>query len=144
MLSLVTRLSEKLKAPIPVLVKAFGGYFFKSLAKSHGKLLGGIKSSVQLLSCVEDYIHVEVRKLYSNAELPTFGFEQNSETQWTVDYSSTRPFADLAEGLIRASIEHFGDPIEVQREPGPSGDATSARFILTSKERIEECQIAMP
>ena len=31
-------------------------------------------------------------------------------------YRSKRPLADLAEGLIRACVEHFGDDVEISRE----------------------------
>ena len=40
-------------------------------------------------------------------------------------YRSQHPFADLAEGLIRGCVEHFGEPIKVRREdldPGPDGE----------------------
>ena len=48
----------------------------------------------------------------------------------TMEYSSKRPFADLAEGLINACIEHFGEPVDVQRE-NLSADGTAALFTLT-------------
>jgi hypothetical protein len=47
-----------------------------------------------------------------------------------MDYSSWRPFADLAEGLIRASSKYFNEEIEVIREDGPLADGRSARFTL--------------
>jgi hypothetical protein len=47
-----------------------------------------------------------------------------------MDYRSERPFADLAEGLIEATLEHFDEDLSIVREPGPTGDACSARFII--------------
>jgi len=43
-------------------------------------------------------------------------------------YRSSRPFADLAEGLILGCAEHFGERIAIAREalPGESG----VRFSL--------------
>jgi hypothetical protein len=45
-------------------------------------------------------------------------------------YRSARPLADLADGLIRGCIEHFGEPIRVVREDLPGEPGTSARFVL--------------
>ena len=47
-------------------------------------------------------------------------------------YISTRPFADLAEGLIIGCIEHFGEKIDIQRE-NLSEDGTSARFTVAKQ-----------
>ena len=46
-------------------------------------------------------------------------------------YRSNRPFATLAEGLIRGCIGHYGDPIDMQMEDLSSGEGTAARFVLT-------------
>jgi hypothetical protein len=48
-------------------------------------------------------------------------------------YRSTRPFADLADGLIRGCIDHFGKPIDVAREDVPGAGGTAARFVLTAR-----------
>jgi hypothetical protein len=49
-------------------------------------------------------------------------------------YRSQRPFADLAQGLIEGCVEHFGEPIDVQREnlDGLPGE-TRVRFLLTKR-----------
>jgi len=52
-------------------------------------------------------IHVEVRKLYPDAELPTFTCDTSTPGRLTMLYRSSRPFADLAEGLIAGCIAHF-------------------------------------
>jgi hypothetical protein len=54
-------------------------------------------------------------------------------------YRSTRPFADLAHGLIAAAIEHFGDAIDLQRLDTPDASGRAARFILTSREPMSLC-----
>ena len=79
----------------------------------------------------------EVRKLYPDANLPSFDCSVGENRTLTLDYESHRPLADLAEGLIKECIEHFGDPIELIREPGPSKDAHSARFILVPSRLLQ-------
>jgi hypothetical protein len=74
-----------------------------------------------------------VRKLYSEAELPTFACETPRPDQLSMTYRSTRPFAALAEGLIRGCIAHYGEPIEVGVEDLSDEAGTAALFLLTRK-----------
>jgi hypothetical protein len=47
-----------------------------------------------------------------------------------MNYRSTRPLADLAEGLIRGCIEYCGDPIRIHRADLPGTPGTATRFVL--------------
>lgn len=49
----------------------------------------------------------EVRKLYPNAELPRFYYEQQSANELTMYYLSSRHFEDLAVGLITGCLAFF-------------------------------------
>ena len=131
LLQMVVQLSQETDTPVPTLVKAFAHHFFTVLVRTHGKMLANITSSIELLANVEDYIHVEVRKLYPDAELPRFEFEKVAEDRWHVDYFSARPFADLAEGLIEAAAKHFDDPLVIEREDKDVPDGYAARFVLS-------------
>ena len=73
-----------------------------------------------------------VRKLYPDAQLPSF--ECTSEPgRLAMLYRSTRPFADLAEGLIMGCIEHLGECIDVQREDLFSWPGTCVRLLLIKR-----------
>jgi len=136
LLQLVGQLSQQTGTPVPYLVKAFGRHLFGALATSYPQFAEGVDNSIDFLASIEDYIHVEVKKLYPEAELPRFEFEKLGEGSWQLNYFSSRPFADLCEGLIAASIEHFGDPIEITREDPAESAGTTAKFVLTSRERV--------
>ena len=129
--AMVAELSKQTEKPVGELVKAFGGHLFKHFTVAHAETLGDVATTEQLLSQVDDRIHVEVRKLYPDAELPSIVFRQIDEKISEVLYNSSRPLADLAEGLIETSICHFGDPISLIREDLAPGDGTAARFTLT-------------
>ena len=103
---------------------------FNHFVEAHSETLGNVKSTEELLSQVENRIHVEVRKLFPDAELPTIGFVEVEPNVSEVVYQSQRPFADLAEGLITAAIEHFKDPIVLTREDFPPADGTHAKFTM--------------
>ena len=139
LLKLVTKLSSETGAEVPELVRAFGVHLFSRFSVAYPQFLEGIETAIDFLRSVEDCIHVEVRKLYPDAELPKFTFEQIAESRWEMNYESSRPFADLAHGLIAATIEHFGDAIDLDRFDGPEASGMAARFVLTSRERATAC-----
>ncbi len=127
---LVKALSARVDMPVTDLVRAFGGYLFTKFAQAHPHFMSSKSDAFLLLEGVDQEIHVEVRKLYPEAELPHFSTERKGDEVLIMSYWSSRPFADLAEGLIGGCIEHYGEKIEVLRET-PTDEATSARFRLT-------------
>lgn len=131
MLQLVTALSAVVQVSAGVLVKSFGQYLFGRLARSFPALLAPYRSLPEFLEQVEGTIHREVRKLYRDAQLPTLQVRLLSSDRMEIIYRSTRPFADLAEGLLLGAAEHFGERVELERENLPGSPATAARFVLT-------------
>ena len=129
LLKMVVALSQQVGVPLPVLVNTFGKHLFNTFVKNYGDKISGFDSAFQLLEKVEGFIHVEVRKLYPDAELPTFEYHRPTPEQLEVTYMSTRPFADLCEGLIQQCVAHFGEKIEIGRE-NLSDDGTRAKFTL--------------
>jgi len=77
---------------------------------------------------VESYIHVEVRKLYPDAELPSFNCKRLSPSKLEMIYSSGRHFEDLCEGLIIGSMKHFKQVFTVEREALEDG---REKFFIT-------------
>jgi hypothetical protein len=78
---------------------------------------------------VEDYIHVEVRKLYPKAELPTFKCTRLDENRLEMVYKSLRPFGDLAQGLIAGCGEFFGETLAIERTD--LDGASEVRFLIS-------------
>ena len=98
----------------------------------------GVVSSFRFLANIEDYIHVEVRKLYPEAELPTFKCDVSQPGCLRLTYQSTRPFAPLAEGLIRGCLAHFGEEADIQIEDLSAGAGTAAQFVVTQRDARRE------
>jgi uncharacterized protein with GYD domain len=134
LVKLVKQLSSRTGIPVPDLVKTFGEYMFVQLAEGYPQFVNTSSNVFELLQKVDGYIHVEVRKLYPDAELPVFEFDASVPGTLQLIYKSARPFADLAEGLINGCIKHFGESITISREDLSGGDGTSAAFILTKAE----------
>ncbi|MEO0398940.1 MAG: heme NO-binding domain-containing protein [Pseudomonadota bacterium] len=127
-LALVVALSELTSADSSALVRAFGKYLFGALGAAHPEYISDINSSFDLLKEVQDHIHVEVRKLYPDAELPKIECVSRDD-DLTVHYQSERPFASVAEGLIEGCIDHFKDNVTVERQDF-SDDGRHAVFVL--------------
>jgi hypothetical protein len=136
LVQLVQHLSVATGISMPELVHAFGRHLFRRFAQGYQQFFVGVHSAFDFLKSVETYIHVEVRKLYHDAELPRFQCHAPAPGQLEVLYRSTRPFGDLAEGLIMGCIEHFGEPISVRRENLPQPTGTAVRFVLSHGERV--------
>ena len=75
---------------------------------------------------------MEVKKLYPDAELPTFDIEKISEEELRMVYHSDRRMADFAEGLIQGCGEHFNETLTVTRESENSdGSQVVFRILRT-------------
>jgi Haem-NO-binding len=133
LIHLVTHLSTETGIAGPDLVRTFGTHLFGRFTTSYPHLFDGIGSVFSFLERLDDYIHVEVRKLYPDAELPQFAFAIEDPHSLTLTYRSTRPFADFAEGLLIGCIAHFGEPIDLYREDLAGEPGTAARFSLTRR-----------
>jgi len=131
MLTLVTRLSEKTGMPVPDLTNAFGRYLFGRFSELYPAFFEGVDGAFSFLDRIEEHVHVEVRKLYPDAELPTFATSRPNDDTMVMVYQSKRPFADLAHGLIEGCITHYGEPVNVESEDLSNDGRTHVRFTLT-------------
>jgi len=127
--SLVVNLSEETGVAVPDLLKAFGEYLFGALARGYPTFIESADNELDFLEQVETYIHVEVRKLYPDAELPNFECSRpNSPDQLHMIYKSGRHLEDVCEGLIRGSLKQFKSEATIEREALEDGREL---FIIT-------------
>lgn len=130
MVAMALELSTATQLPLPALLSAFGEHVFGVFTQRYGHFFADAGGAIAFLSRIEDYIHVEVRKLYPDAELPSFQYPACPAGELVMDYRSPRPMAAFAEGLVRATIRHFGQPLELLVEDLSAGAGTGARFTL--------------
>ena len=112
------------------LLRSFGKFLFGRFVVLYPVFFEHKTSAFAFLSQIESYIHVEVRKLYPDAELPTFSHRLIDEDRLELIYSSSKHLPDFAEGLMQGCIEHFGERIELNRESIEIGGVLSERFEL--------------
>lgn len=132
MQTLVSNLSKVTGVAVSVALKEFGKYLFSRFFTSFPHFFSGVNSTLAFLPHVENFIHLEVCKLYPDAELPSFSFPPSAPGTLIMIYRSKRNLPDLAEGLILGCIEHFGDNLQVSRSTSlQEGGAT--QFIISPK-----------
>ena len=130
MVKLLQQLSTRSGIPIPDLLKQFGRYLIGRFVRGYPSFFAAHRSTLDFLSAVEEHIHVEVRKLYADAELPRFLCERTNEQTLTMVYRSPRGLADLAEGLIAGCAAHYHQDVHVAREDLSGGSGTQVRFTI--------------
>lgn len=138
LLGLVVALSEQTDVPVSNLVHAFGKHLFGQFVAAYPFMVEHIHSTAVFIENVEGLIHVEVRKLYPDALLPTVEFKRIDDNNAEVRYRSERPFADLAIGLIEACAEHFGEEMTLERTDG-TGQPNDATFHLHFVNGLVPC-----
>ena len=129
MVSLITGLSEEVKLPAGDLIYVFGLYLFSSLGKAHPEVIAAYNSPLELLYSIEDHIHVHVRKLYPDAQLPTFKILERTNTSISMVYSSSRGLYRLAHGLMEKSFDHFNSKADISYQLLKE-DGTEVKFDI--------------
>ncbi|ACM37223.1 MULTISPECIES: heme NO-binding domain-containing protein [Rhizobium/Agrobacterium group] len=121
MMALLAALSQRSGLGVDALMQAFGlhlaGRFavlFPGFFDRSGGLFG-------FLASIDAHIHVEVKKLYPDAELPSFEILSQDGTSLSMLYRSGRKMEALAEGLIQGAARHFGSIVKVERSARDDG-----------------------
>ena len=120
---MVGALSQRSGVPAPDLVKAFGGYLLHRFAHAHSSMFDRQANLFDFVASVHNEIHVEVRKLYDQAALPSFTVLSRDDRELRLLYQSPRAMEQLAQGLLEQAAVHYGEPCDIRHAPhdGPQG-----------------------
>ena len=130
MASLCQALAARSEQPVPALLRSFGEHLSVRFAQHYPAFFSRSKGFFDFLESIEAHIHVEVRKLYPDAELPSFRIERREPALIVMQYRSPRRLEALAEGLILGSARHFGVAVQVSSGPLEDGDGEGTRFVV--------------
>ena len=107
LLSLISNLSKNTELPVDDLLLVYSEHLFKVLASLHPNLIEHYKDPMDFLASIEDHIHVEVQKIYPDAQLPKFETLERTETKMVMIYSSERALYMLGKGLMQETLKLF-------------------------------------
>jgi hypothetical protein len=111
-------------------LRSFGRSAFPRLADKYPVFLEGHDSAKSFLMSVHDVIHVEVRKLHSDAITPSFRYEDPAPDQLTIEYSSPRKLCFLMEGFLEGVAGQFDVKIDYQQRRCMHEGADNCEFLL--------------
>ncbi|MGB2683573.1 MAG: heme NO-binding domain-containing protein [Olleya sp.] len=132
MLQLLTHLSENTGISIDNLLLVYAEHFFSVIENSYPGLLATYKDPIEMISSIENHIHVEVRKIYPDSELPTFEVVEKTENSLVMIYTSSRAMHHFGLGLMNKTFAHFNatETIDLQKI---KEDGTEVRFVINKK-----------
>ena len=133
MLSLLKNLSDNTGISIDDLLYTYAVHFFSVLEESYSGLLNMYTDPIELLSSIENHIHVEVKKIYPESELPTFIVEEKTATQLVMLYKSSRAMYSFGRGLMDMTFKHFNSEGTILMEK-IKDDGTEVRFRITKHD----------
>jgi len=129
MLQLLQHLSARTEISIDDLLLVYAEHFFSVLEDSYPGLLATYKDPIEMISSIENHIHVEVRKIYPDAELPTFEVVEKTNDTLIMIYKSSRAMHHFGLGLMNKTFEHFNSTATIDLEKIKE-DGTEVRFII--------------
>lgn len=124
-------LSEHLKVPVNDLLETFGIHLFGRFSQMYPMFFKDQTHAFEFLQKVDSYIHVEVKKLYPDAELPRFFHQQVNTHTLILYYMSSRHFENLALGLIKGCLEYFKNPAKITLENSEYEGNPAIKFVIT-------------
>ena len=133
MLQLLGNLSKETQIPPDTLLEVYAEHLFATLRDSYPGMMAAYNSPIDLLSGIESHIHVEVRKIYPDAELPTFEVEHKTDKELVMVYRSSRALYSLGLGLMHQTFKHFGSSATIDYQKLDE-KGTEVRFTITQNE----------
>ena len=97
-------------------LRLFGHKLLKTFRSGYAAFFEPYDNARDFLKTVDNYIHVEVYKLYPDAELPSIKVEDADEDSFRLIYSSSRALGHLALGLIEATFELYQEEYSIETE----------------------------
>lgn len=129
MLQLLQNLSEQTTISVDNLLLAYGEHFFSVIERSYPGLLATYKDPIEMLSSIENHIHIEVKKIYPDSELPTFIVESKKANSLKMLYKSSRAMHHFGLGLMNKTFDHFNATATIELQKVKE-DGTEVRFII--------------
>ncbi len=130
---LAEQLSEITQTSVADLFLIYGEYAFSYFIRNYPYLIEMYHDAFDLLSHIEDVIHVDVLKLYPEAELPVLKIVEHSKRKLVMEYTSQRKMSEFAEGLISGCLICFKEKATIRKEI-LADDKSKVLFSITKND----------
>ncbi len=112
-------------------IRALGEYSFEKLLEKLPVSINQFNTPKDLILGLNDVIHIEVKKLYEDADLPYFEYEELNEKVLIVKYYSSRKLYPFVEGLLDGLVKYMGIPFEHTFYKKGEGESEHGVFTIT-------------
>lgn len=129
MVALMSALVLRTNKDLKTILEEFGRYCFGKWVDYAPRQFQD-RSLFDILASIDDFHETEVRKLYPDAELPSFQVESRDDTALILRYYSCKPLADLATGVIEGAAAHLGETIEISHRSIRDDRGAHVRFEI--------------
>ncbi|MFC2110222.1 heme NO-binding domain-containing protein [Bacteroidota bacterium] len=129
MLQLLKNLNKNTGISIDNLLLTYAEHFFSILKNNYPDLLNTYNNPIEMLASIENHIHVEVRKIYPDAELPEFEVLEKTDNSLVMVYKSSRAMHHFGLGLMHKTFEHFDSTAKITLEK-IKDDGTEVKFVI--------------
>ena len=137
LLAIVSKTTERLGISVPEAVHSFGKYCFPRLAAKFPVFVQGHVHPKTFLKTIDNVIHVEVRKLFRDAEPPRITYTDPADDRLVLRYESKRRLCSLMTGLLEGAGEFFAVPIEYTQTQCMLQGAPACEFDLRFPSQAE-------
>ena len=128
--ALVAGFSKVTGLPAHELQRIFGHWMLEVFARHYPDFFKANPDALSMLESIETEIHVEVRKLYPESELPRFDARRIGPAALELIYTSPRPLAPFCQGLIEGCLSHYGSSAEIASQDRSDATRTRADFMI--------------
>lgn len=130
LLTLIEAFSTTSNIPAGELERRFGHWVMDAFRKGYPELFVKYGNASDMLEAIEDDIHVEVRKLYPDADLPSIKTVRQEDDRILLKYRSDRPLAAFCLGLIEACFSEFSEKASIEMEDKTEAGRGEATFTI--------------
>ncbi|ALM21030.1 guanylate cyclase-related protein [Nonlabens tegetincola] len=114
MLQLITHLSKNTNISVDDLLLVYAEHLFAALINMHPNIVEHYKDPMDLVASIENHIHVEVKKIYPEAQLPTFEIQEKNSDSMKIIYKSDKALYMLCKGLMTETFKLFKTPVNIE------------------------------
>ena len=131
LMAITNKAVEKLGITLPEALRAFGKFSFLQMGKKFPDFLKPYDHPKPFLKTIESVIHVEVKKLYQDADPPRFIYKEPAANRLTIKYESKRRLCQYMEGLIDGVADFYKSPIQYKQKTCMLEGGGECEFDLT-------------
>lgn len=115
LMALVMAVSKRFNMTVPDVLRNFGRFCLPKLLERYPHFAAKFSHPKDFLASIDSVVHVEVNKLYSQVETPSFQYQSPDADTLIIVYKSKRKLCHFMEGLLDGVAEYFKQPFSYKQ-----------------------------